>query len=203
MYTSLRATSQTLAAYLRQQFAADPRLRSLFHPGSGGSMQVSLNTPKEMADNHVQGLSIWLYRLVRDEERLNAPPQRLDPEMLLRPPLPLRLHYLMTPITAERAQNAVTEQEILGKVLQLFHDQPSLRGTLLQDELAGTDVELNIRLESMSLDETSRVWEALEGSYQLSVSYEVSVVEIASALEPEHVRPIRIALPEYGLIVGE
>ena len=59
-----------------------------------------------------------------------------------------------------------------------------------------------MRLEALSLEEITRVWEALEGSYQLSVSYEVSLVDIASDLEPEHVSPVQVVLPEYGIVVA-
>jgi len=53
------------------------------------------------------------------------------------------------------------------------------------------------------LDELSRFWEALEGSFQLAVSYEVSVVNIDIALEPIRVAPVEIAMPEMAVIVGE
>ncbi len=59
-----------------------------------------------------------------------------------------------------------------------------------------------MRLETMSLDEITRVWDALEGSYQLSVSYEVSVVNIDSATEPVAANPVHVVLPRYGAIVG-
>jgi hypothetical protein len=52
------------------------------------------------------------------------------------------------------------------------------------------------------LEEITRVWEALDGSYQLSVSYEVSVVNIMPELEPEQVSPVTISMPEHGLIVS-
>lgn len=167
-------------------------------------MLVTLNTPEEMQANNTEGLSVWLYRLKRDEERLNAPPERLSAELLRPPPLPLCLHYLLTPITDRTSQTGPeTEQVILGKVLETFNDHSLLRGADLKDDFSGTETELYIRLESLSLDETSRVWEALDSSYQLSVSYEVSVVYIDSAMEPERVRPVHVALPEYGLIVGD
>jgi hypothetical protein len=63
-------------------------------------------------------------------------------------------------------------------------------------------VELKVRLEPLTLEEITRVWEALEGSYQLSVSYEVSIVNIMPELEPERISPVDIAMPEYGLIVS-
>jgi len=165
-------------------------------------MIVSLNTPQEMTKKPAEGLSVWLYRVMRDEQRLNDPPQRLAPNLLRPPSLPIRLHYLMTPVTERKLGAPETEQLILGKVLQSFHSHAVLRGSDLKAELAGTEAELKIRLEPMSLEEITRVWEALEGSYQLSVSYEVSVVNIDSELEPEKVAPVDVALPEYGLSVG-
>src|SRR6266540_1985230 len=203
MYTALRATSQTLTTYLRQRFETDPNLAPFFDPASGGTMLVTLNTPQEMMDGDIEGLSVWLYRVIRDEERLNAPPERIAPNLLRRPPLPVRLHYLVTPITGAQSQiGPETEQVILGKVLQSFHDHPTLRGTDLQGDFSGTEVELIVRLETLSLEDIARVWDALDASYQLSVSYEVSVVEIASETEPEQVSPVLAALPEYGVIVS-
>ncbi len=166
-------------------------------------MVVTLNTPKEMTRNNSEGLSVWLYRIIRDEERLNAPPEWIGPNGVRRPPLPLRLHYLITPITRVQSQTGPeTEQVILGKILQTFYDHPTLRGTDLQGDFSGTESELNVRLETLSLEEITRVWDALEGSYQLSISYEVSVVNIASAMEPERVSPVLAALPEYSEIVA-
>lgn len=199
MYTALRATSQTLLKFLEAKFQADALLGGLF--GVGG-MVVSLNTPQEMTKKPAEGLSVWLYRVIRDEQRLNDPPERLSPNLLRPRALPVRLHYLMTPVTDRKLGEPETEQLIMGKVLQTFHSHAVLRGTDLQAELAGTEAELKIRLEPMSLEEITRVWEALEGSYQLSVSYEVGVVDIDSELEPEKVAPVAVALPEHGLIVG-
>lgn len=201
MYTALRATSKTLADYLEKQFNADLHLSMFF---GGGTMVVSLNTPKEMIDRTGEGLSVWLYRVIRDEERLNAPPFRRDFTSLERAPLPVRLHYLITPIvnTTNAVAGPETEQVILGKVMQILHDHPTFRGADLQDDYIGTEVELNVRLESLNLEEITRVWDALEGSYQLSISYEVSVVNIESEIEPEKVAPVIVALPEHGVIVS-
>jgi len=199
MYTALRATSQTIRKFLEARFLADPLLSGLF---GGGGMVVTLNSPREMTEKPVEGLSVWLYRIIRDEQRLNDPPVRLSPSELLPPPLPLRLHYLITPVTNERFGDPETEQIIMGKVLQAFYSHPVLRGSDLQAEFFGTEIELKMRLEPMTLEEIARVWEALEGSYQLSTSYEVSLVNINPELEPEHITPVEIALPEYGVIVG-
>ena len=199
MYTALRATSRTLARFIETKFQADPLLSAPF--AAGGTMVVSLNTPQEMNKRPAQGLSVWLYRIIRDDQRLNDPPVRISMTELQPPPLPIRLHYLMTPVTNEQTGNPETEQLILGKVLQLFYSHSVLRGADLQAEFSGTEVELKVRLEPLTLEEITRVWEALDASYQLSVSYEVSLINIIPELEPERISPVEIAIPEYGLIV--
>lgn len=198
MYTALRASSRTVAKFLEARFQADPLLSGFF----GGGMVVSLATPQEMNEKPAEGLSVWLYRIIRDDQRLNDPPVRISPTELRPPPLPVRLHYLITPVTNEQTGDPETEQLILGKVLQLFHSHPVLAGADLQAEFAGTEVELRVRLEPLMLEEITRVWEALDGSYQLSVSYEVSVVNIMPELEPEQVSPVTISMPEHGLNVS-
>jgi hypothetical protein len=198
MHTALRATSQTLRTFLQSRFETAPDLRPFFDSGSGGTMVVALQTPREMIRLGSEGVSVWLYRIIRDDQTLNAPPRRVSLDETLPPPLPLRLHYLVTPLTAaQTAGGSETEQVILGKVLQLFHDRPRLGGSDLRDELVGTDVELQVRLETMSLEEITRVWDALEGSYQLSVSYEVSIVNIDSERQPDRAAPVTVVTPEH------
>jgi Pvc16 N-terminal domain len=203
MYQALNATSKTLSDYLRTQILADPFLNGPGSPWHMRSMQVTLNTPAEMVDNPQEGLSLWLYRIVRDPERLNDPPSRAAVGALRPPPLPLRLHYMITPITSrDNLGDPETEQYVLGKVMQILHSKPVLRGTDLRGEFVGSDVELTVRLEALNLDEIARVWDALEGSYQLCVSYEVSVVNIDSALEAQPFAPVEVVVPEIGLIVS-
>lgn len=188
MYQALNATSETLKEYLEKW---------LDMGGNLGVFQVTFDTPHEMNERNQEGVSLWLYRVIRDDQRLNDPPERLSSTEWQSPPLPLRLHYLVTPITKDTG----TEQLILGKVLQAFHTHPTFRGIDLRQGFEGTNLEFTVRLEPMSLEEITRVWEALEGSYQLSVSYEVGPIRIATAAEPERITPVTVTLPEYGLIV--
>ena len=176
--TAIKAASITLQKLLQDainaEFPASP-------PG------VSLNTPKEMKSG--KGVSLWLYRVVRDEFLTNQPPQRTAPNEQRRTPLPVRLHYLVTPLMGDDTE---TEQQLLGKILQVLYDHPVLRGVDLQGGLDPATVELRVFLETLSLEEITRVWHALNSDtgYQLCVSYEVQVVEIESALPPEPVSPV-------------
>lgn len=203
MYTALLATSQTLADFLQNKMETDPNLRTFFNAGLGGTMVVSLRNPEEMAEKNDQGLSLWLYRITRDEDRLNDPPERISPTLFHEPPLPLRLHYLFTPVVdPSTANNTEIEQRVLGKVLQTLYGHPVFRGTDLSGDFSGTDSELRVRLEPMSLEDATRVWNALEQPYQLSISYEVTLVRIASEIFDSNI-PVTEVVPEYGVIVGE
>lgn len=197
MYSALFMTSEVLRRYLLAQLQAVPVL------GFGGARVVSLNSPHEMrSEQNVEGLSLWLYRIVRDDTRLNAPPRRPRPNEIEYPPLPLRLHYLVTPVTFLSGGGAPDiEQRIMGRVLQALHSRAILRGLdLAGTDFEGTSTELHARLETLSVDELARVWDALDGSYQLSVSYEVSIVNVDAALLPERATPVQVALPEYGVV---
>jgi hypothetical protein len=200
MYSSLAATSETLRSFLQTGMQTGPSALAAFF--SGANTFVSLATPEEMVAAGEQGLSVWLYRVVRDESRLNDPP-RIRPlptgqVEVVPPPLPLRLHYLLTALANG---NPDTEQRILGLAMQLFHSQPVLSGSLLRSELAGTEAQVHVRLEALALEEIARVWEALEGSYQLCVSYEVSLANIDATTQPSTAVPVQSVAPEYGLIV--
>jgi hypothetical protein len=199
MSTALRDTSVSLKELLETRLNADPEVQAMLPPG--GMLVVSLNTPEEMGQAGEQGLSLWLYRIIRDENLLNRPPYRVAPDRLRLPPLPMHLHYLVTPVF-ERMQGVSApefEQVILGKVLQLFHEQPQVGGGLLRGILAGRDLEISVRLETLSLDELARVWDALERSYALSLAYEVSVVPIDARRDLVTGPPVVVFAPEIGV----
>jgi Pvc16 N-terminal domain len=201
MYQALHATSVTLQQYLTAQIKADNFLYAPTSPFRARSMAVVLNTPKEMDENTQEGVSLWLYRIVRDEDRLNDPPRRIAPNLVQPTPLPLRLHYLVTPLTSrDNAGDPETEQYLLGKIMQAFYSHPILGGSDLQQEFAGTSVQLHVRLETLSIDEIGQIWQALEGPYLLSVSYEVAVVDVDAALQPILVAPVHEFEPRVGLI---
>lgn len=200
MYTALVAASQTIAAFLRQRLEADSNLGPFFNPALGGTMVVSLSNPQEMLENNSEGLSVWLYRVVRDEELLNAPPVR-DSGGMRMPPLAVRLHLLVTPLrTTDVINGPELEQAILGKVLHSLYDHSCFRGADLQGDLAGTDSEFHVRLEPMTLEDITRVWNALDAPYELSVSYELTLARIRSD-RVEQGGPVMTVNPRTGVIV--
>jgi len=203
-YRAINASTATLTDLLTQEFVADSLLGSRF--GAGGNMEVYARTPEEMSELDNTGLSVWLYRIARDPELLNKPMRRTGPDTYEYRPLPLRLHYLMTPVVNREnpdGNDPGIEQFIIGKVLQIFHDHPRIQGALLRGDLIDTHSSLGVRLEPLTLEEITRVWDALESSYQLCVSYEVSMVMLASDREVDRIAPVQRVEPGYGLIREE
>jgi hypothetical protein len=201
MHTRLASVSETLRQLLEDSMLADTGPGGLAGFFGGGAI-VSLATPEEMTGR--QGVSLWLYRVARDEQRLNDPPMVRSigggAVELVPPPLPLRLHYLVTPLTQDSPD---TEQRILGRVLQTLHSRSIVSGAALRGDLTGTDAEIHVHLEALALDEVARVWEALQASYQLSVSYEVTLANIFSIARPERGSLVESVRAEHAVVVGE
>jgi Pvc16 N-terminal domain len=191
-FTAIRAVSKSLKTLLETYItnSNEPQL---------SGVNIELKSPKEMQQaQEGVGVSLWLYRVVRNGDMLNQPPERPQPNQLARRPLPLTLHYLVTPIT----DDPEAKQALLGRVLQVFNDHATLRGTDLQDTLSGSSDELRIALETLTVDELARVWDSLDEAYLLSVSYTVQVVEIGSDLEPVESTPVVVKETTYAQILS-
>lgn len=191
-FTSIRAVSLTLQTLLERYITnlTDPQL---------AGVTIDLRSPKEMREDQDSGISLWLYRVTRNPDTLNHRPPRRTPEEQLAYPIPVDLFYLVTPLVATPED----EQALLGKVLQVFNDHAIVRGSDLQDTLQGGSEELRINLETLSLEEISRIWDALKEPYALSVCYLVQLVSIDSDLEPLRKRPvIRQEKVNYQIVSG-
>jgi hypothetical protein len=163
-------------------------------------VQIDLRSPREMRGTGQPsfGISLWLYQVVRNADLLNHPPVRPAPDRILRHALPIDLYYLVTPI----AREPVDEQALMGRVLQVFNDHPTLRGSDLRDSLQNTQTELRLILEALSLEELTRVWHSLQEPYQLSVTYLVQLLSIQSDLEPVQSSPVVVRKTEYDQILA-
>jgi hypothetical protein len=201
MNTAIRAFSLTLRELVTNHLKNDINLSAFFDPSGGGTMLVSLLGPEELSSKD-EGVSLWLYRIERDEQTLNLPPRRSARDRLVHEPLPLKLHYMVVPVVdvSQRQDGPELEQNIMGAVMQVLHDHTIVRGSDLQGDLAGSSEEMHIRLESLDLDQMSRMWEALGHSFQLCISYEVSVVPIDSAHQPKTAPPVDAVMPTYGVV---
>lgn len=192
-YTVISAVSATLKEILKQNItlSTDPDLNGV---------DIYLLSPKEMQDaGHSVGISVWLYKVTRMAEMLNEPPERIGPRQIARTPLPVLMFYLITPFTT----HPETRHTLLGRVLQVLNDHAILRGSDLRGVLKGTNEQLRVNLEALSLEELSLVWEALSEPYQLSVTYLIQVALIDSDIGPIKSSPVLEKETTHSQILSE
>ena len=191
-YSVLSAVSSTLLTLL-----TDNITNALTVPLN---VPIQLYSPPEMDTrrDRCPGISLWLYKVSRMAEMLNEPPERKSATQMARTPLPVLLHYLVTPM----ATDPITRQTLLGRVLQVFNDHSIMRGADLQGVLQNTTEQLRVNLEALTLEELSLVWEALGEPYQLSVTYLVQVAKIDSDLELVKSSPVLEKETTYSQILS-
>jgi len=166
--------------------AVSSSLQNMLSNNITNALAVPLNVPVQLfsppdmiTQGTVPGISLWLYKVSRMAEMLNEPPERKSATQLARTPLPVLMHYLVTPMAAD----PLTCQTLLGRVLQIFNDHAILRGADLRGVLQNSTEQLRVNLEALTVEELSLVWEALGEPYQLSITYLVQVAKIDSDLE--------------------
>lgn len=121
--------------------------------------------------------TLFLYDVVEEAATRNRPrtTELTNGKLVSRKqPLGLCLYYLVTAWGGTRE----TEQEILGRVMQVLYDDAIIDGPELAGDLAGTDVELRVSLSRMQIEDRARIWWAIGKPYRLSVNYEVRVVDL-------------------------
>jgi Pvc16 N-terminal domain len=135
------------------------------------------------------GVSIFLYRVTVSTVRRNLPPKIGVDGKKYRPPLPLDLHYMLTPW----AKTAETQQLLLAWAMRALDDTPTLSSGYLNnfdpdDEPFGPDETVDIVFDPTSIQDMLNIWEVGKPNVQVSVNYVARVVPIDS----------RVLMPDPG-----
>jgi len=174
-YTVLADVGDSIVQLLWAEIQNDAQVNPLID----NQDRISLQSPFELRNNNAVRLSIYLYRIVEDPYTKNQYPVPGTGLKTRRPPLTLDLYYLVTPLVGAPRE----QQIVLGKTMQVLYDHAVLSGTDLAGSLAGSDIAIRVVLNPVTLEETTRVWHALEMSYRLSMCYAVRVAFVDSTLE--------------------
>jgi hypothetical protein len=110
---------------------------------------------------------------------------------LVRPPLALRLNYVITYVGVHDEA-----QRRLGRVVQAFHTTPVLRAPDLVPPLADQVDSVTVRLLDPSHDERNQIWGALGRAGRLALFYQADVAPIP-VLEREGAGRVREQRIEY------
>ncbi len=136
--------------------------------------QISFSSPKATGTHGTRKLSIFLYNLT--EETASNMPSNVDYSTKKTTQTIFALHYLVTPFTG----NDKDDHSLLDKVIHTLLATPSI---VSSDEK--NDIKLTVKIDSLSLDELSKLWIALGAPLKLSVSLNVSSVEPQYDSQPQ------------------
>lgn len=167
--------------------------------GDVGDVAVTALPPDRVtvgADERAQ-LNLFMYRVTPHAGWRRNRPATDDQETPTSPLLTLDLHYLLSAYGEEDLQAEI----LLGYAIQMFQETAvltrdairtaldgtsngsrqgpsSLRTTVASSGLADQVEQLTICPEFLSMEETTRLWSALQAHYRPSAVYEVSAVLI-------------------------
>lgn len=178
----------------------------------GADFTVTALPPDRVVSDNAQQqatqLNLFLHRVTPNAALRNTdlPTRNRQGELVCRPRLALDLHYILTAVAAEELHAEI----LLGYAMQLFHEtailpretiraalQAAVIDTILPEafdpirasELADQVELIKITPHTLSMDDMSKMWTALQASYRTTVAYDVSLVLIEREL------PSRPALP--------
>lgn len=188
-YTVIADVGESILEVLWQEVQLDPTVSALIDNRN----RISLESPFDLRNNNAVRVSLYLYRIVEDAYTKNQFPVQGLGLNVRKAPLTLDLYYLLTPLVGAPRE----QQIVLGKFMQVIYDRAILAGTDLVNDLAGSDTQIRIALNPVTLEETTRVWQALEMSYRLSVCYVVRVALVDSRRE-RFLQPVIEKSGRYG-----
>jgi hypothetical protein len=181
--------------------------------GVVGEVTVSALPPDRVLVNgqpETSRINLFLYQVTPNPgwRNVSLPSRDSDGARVGNPPLGLDLHYLVTTYGASEFHAEI----LLGYALQLLHETPVLTrdaikrtlapaspvtgsilppplDTLAASELGDQVEQIRLTPQMMSIEETSKLWSAIQSHYRPTAAYQASVVLIESK------RPRRAALP--------
>lgn len=175
-YTAIADVGETLVELLRGNMQGLP------------ADSIALVSPGEIEGKDNIRLSLFLYHIEENIYLKNQEMEKIGSSVLKAPPLALDLYYMLTsypsPGIQDRTERTEDEHSILGRAVQVLHDNLVLTGSVLKGSLSASDTVLHVMVTSLSLDDMTKIWSTFkEKSFRPSVCYLVTPIKIESLRE--------------------
>jgi hypothetical protein len=180
------------------------------HPGPVGGATVTTVRPDRLAGDDLAaaaGINLFCYQVTPNQASnlADLPTRRSDGSLVQRPVAALDLHYLLSCYGSDASLDA---QRLLGRAVSALDATPVLTRDVVADALAlyagqsetvflaeadlADQVELvKLTPTTLSLEELSKLWAALNAPYLLSLTYLATVVLIEADVVPRTALPVR------------
>ena len=189
-YTAIAAVGETLISLLRDN------MKDLIAPE-----KIVLISPGEIEASDSVRLSLFLYRIIENVHLKNQEMIELESNRLKYPPLTLDLFYMLTSHPSDnpnKTERTKEEHSLLGRAMQIFHDNAILTGSSLRGSLAEKGVEIHITLSPLSLEEMTQIWNTFQDKpLRPSACYLVTPVMIDSTRKKGVKRVVERKLEKY------
>lgn len=196
-YTAIEDVGDTIVGLLREEMA-----------DLVDGTEVELASPASVGTGDDVRLTVFLYRVAENAELKNQPRRRVDGTTVRESPLELDLHYLLTAHPAKpgkgqgtKTSKTVEEHRVLGRAMQVLHDNGVLSGSTLAGDL--DDEELYVTLSGESTDAVANLWSTFQDQpFRPSATYLVGPVGIESAEEESVGRVVERTGEAYTTTTG-
>lgn len=175
-YLAIAAVARTVLRLIEQEcpredFSGTPSF-ALFQSHDFGSAAIT------------EGFSLMLYRVTVNNAR-NQPPRRLPDGSRKRPPLPVDLHFLVTPWAGE----AERQLRLLGWAMRFLEDNALLAANELNHSLSRRgrpvfepDEMVELSCDPPGIADYLGLWDKYKARWQTSVTYVARMVRLDSEL---------------------
>jgi hypothetical protein len=181
-------------------------LRESFAESLGQDLNITVGSPadEDGSGDHAPRLYIFLYNIVEDAFSKNRQREFRGGARLLsfKPPLTLNLYYMLTPFSAPRSSTTPDPPErvqghtMIALAMQAFYNNALVNPKYFPRNTTLGESQVRISSVQMNLEEITKIWSSFNKPFQMSVCYEVSVVQIQSEETPKEVHVVeRAAFP--------
>lgn len=159
-----------------------------------GGAQVVTKPPNEVSSGGPDKLvNLFLFQTDVDGSLRNEDQLDLVPGETGDPPLPLVLHYLITPFV--RGGNEIIAHQLLGGAIRALHQYPvlgraELSGATVSSDVAQQPDRIRISWRPLGEKDIHSLWSAFQTPYRMSVAFEVRPVLIDSTRPPRTPVPV-------------
>ena len=172
-YQAIAATGQAILGLLEDACPRPEFANARFELYQSGDFQ----NPME------EGVSLYLYRVTVNTARRNLPPKLGPDGRRYRPPIPIDLHYMLTPW----ARTAVKQQRLLGWAIRALEDMPILPSGLLnragpEPDIFHPDETVELLWDPIPLSDMTSLWEVFKPHIQASITYTARMLTVESTV---------------------
>lgn len=186
---AIHSVGNSIVSYLRnaypQQLGGADMPQCAFELVSSGQLAGEIDETTRV--------TLYLYRITVNEHSRQG--RRAGVPSSAHAALHLDLHFLLTAWAA----NPLDEQVAMAWAVRQLHESPVLDVSALSPDGGwGRDELVQVVPAELSTEDVMRIWDALEPSYRLSMSYVARVVRIDPDVDDELFNPVVARRFAYG-----